>query len=169
MRTTAIKEDSLACVLRALLRPNRLACLVSLETGLRISDVLNIKTEQVQRSNRLTVRDCKTGKRHRVRLTEKLRSELLKISGKVYIFEGRLNTKKPRTRQAVWKDLRRVAKAFGLKGGGGVVAPHSFRKTYAVTLRKNGVSLSGIQRALVHSDPATTMLYALADELALKD
>ena len=164
MRTKAIAEDSLNAILRALTRPNRLACMVSLSTGLRISDVLNIKTEQL-RQERFTVTEMKTGKRRRLRLPQPLRLDCLRISGKVYAFPNRLTEVKPRTRQAVWKDLHRVARLFGLKGG---IAAHSFRKTYAVGLRKQGLSASQISKALNHSDPCITALYMYADELALK-
>lgn len=170
MRTAAITQDSLSVILRALMRSNRLACLVSLETGLRISDVLNLKTEQLQKGNRICVKDRKTGKSHRIRLTEKLRTDCLKQSGKIYVFEGRLSNKKPRTRQAVWKDLSRVAKAFRLTGkAAGALAPHSMRKTYAKALKENGLSTSAIQRALMHSDPTITMIYTYADELSLRE
>lgn len=164
MRTKAIAEDSLNAILRALTRPNRLACMVSLYTGLRISDVLNIKTEQL-RQERFSVVEMKTGKRRRLRLPQQLRLDCLRISGKVYAFPNRLTEVKPRTRQAVWKDLHRVARLFGLKGG---IAAHSFRKTYAVTLRKQGLSPARISKALNHSDPCITALYMYADELALK-
>lgn len=165
MRSNAIEKSTLSVILRALMRANRLALEVSLYTGLRISDVLNIKTECLHKE-KFIVYEKKTGKRQTVRLPKKLKDELIAISGNIYIFQGRLNSRKPRTRQAVWKDLNRVAKAFRLNGG---VSPHSMRKTYAVTLKEMGLSASKIQKALNHSDPCVTALYMYADELALRD
>ena len=147
------------------MRPNRLACLVSMCTGLRISDVLNLRTEQLQKE-RFSVVEQKTGKRKFVRLPEKLRIDCLRISGDIFVFPHRLNKWKHRTRQAVWKDLKRVSQIFRLRGA---IAPHSMRKTYARTLRAEGFSLAQIQKALNHSDPTVTALYAYADELTLRE
>ena len=164
IRTQAIKQDSLNAILMALTPPNRMACLIALCTGLRVSDVLNLKTDCLQKE-KFTVTEQKTGKRRVIRLPTKVRQDCLKISGTIFIFPHRLNKWKTRTRQAVWKDLRRVKRLFKLKG---ILGSHSMRKTYARTLNAEGFTLSQIQKALNHTDPAITALYAYADELGLK-
>lgn len=163
MRTKAILPDSLSAILHLLTPENRLVCLVALNTGLRVSDVLDIKTEDI-RKTRFVIRERKTGKRKVVRIPEKIRTEIIKYSGKVYAFPGRLNNDKPRTREAVWKDLNKVSKLLHLKG----VAPHSMRKTYARELRRQGFSEAAVQRALNHSSPTVTRLYTMADEVSLR-
>ena len=163
MRTKAIESGALSVILAALTRENRLACLVALATGLRVSDVLDLRREKLEKE-RFSVVERKTGKRKYIRLPPQLRKELLKISGKVFIFPNRLNEYKTRTRQTVWKDLHRAAKLLRLKGLG----THSMRKTYAVELRKMGFNASHIQKALNHTDYSITMLYAYADELSLR-
>jgi site-specific recombinase XerD len=75
-----------------------------------------------------------------------------------------LDTRRSRTRQAVWKDLKRVARAFRLKAN---VAPHSARKSFAVKEYQKG-GLKRLQGLLCHSDEAVTMLYAFADELTAR-
>lgn len=163
MRTKAIERDSLNAILRLLTPENRLVCLVALYTGLRISDVLSIKTEQLEKT-RFVIHEAKTGKRRTVRLSRALRDRMRTAAGRWYVFPNRLDGRKHRTRQAVWKDLNRVAKLFKLQG----LAPHSLRKTYARGLRAEGFSEAAVQRALNHSCPEITRLYTLADELALK-
>lgn len=163
MRTKAIKQDSLNAILRLLTPENRLACLVALYTGLRISDVLNIKSEQVNKT-RFVVQEAKTGKRKTIRLSRQLREKMQLQAGRWYVWPNRLDGKRPRTRQAVWKDLNRVGKMLKLKG----LAPHSMRKTYARGLREQGFSETAIQRALNHSSATITRLYTMADELELK-
>lgn len=148
----------------ALTPQNRTACLVALCTGLRISDVLSLKTCCLEKE-KFTVVEQKTGKRRVIRLPEKLRRDCLKISGHIFIFPHRLNKWKPRTRQAVWKDLQTVKKAFKLKG---TLGSHSMRKTYAKSLSAEGFTLSQIQKALNHTDPAITLLYSCADELGFR-
>ena len=163
MRTKAINQDSMNAILRLLKPEIRLACLVALYTGLRISDALSITRENLDKT-RFIVTEAKTGKRKTVRLPESLKRQLWTVCGRWYVFPNRLNEKKPRSRQAVWKDLNRVAKMLKLKG----LAPHSMRKSYARGLRAEGFTETAIQRALNHSSPTITRLYTMADELALK-
>lgn len=163
IRSRAIKTDSVNAILMALTPPNRLACIVSLTTGLRIGDVLALKTEQVQK-DRFTVTEEKTGKKRRITLPRTLREDCLKLSGNIFVFEHRLSKWKHRTRQAVWKDLHRAAKHLRLKG----LSPHSMRKTYSRNLLANGLTLTEVQKKLLHSSPEITAIYLLADELERK-
>lgn len=141
---------------------NRLACEVSIATGLRIGDVLSITTEQV-RGGRWTVTESKTGKRRRVRLPVDLQRRILAQAGPIYAFSGRLDGRRHRTRQAVYKDIRRAAKAFRLQEH---VSPHSLRKFYAVEqYKRSGGNLKRVQELLQHDSEAVTAIYAMADAL----
>lgn len=80
-------------LLAALMPPNRLACEVSACTGLRISDVLNLRTAKL--AERFSVRELKTGKIKRVRLPRSLLDRLLAQAGRIYVFENRLDYRKP--------------------------------------------------------------------------
>lgn len=166
IRADYIKGDNFAHILSALMPPNRLALIVSLTTGLRIDDVLSLKTEDVKKE-RFTIKEMKTGKRRRIRLQKSLRDRLLQQSGRIYVFEHRLDYKKHRTRQAVNKDLKRACELFRVKGVH--VSPHSARKIYAVEEYKRTCSLKKVQELLNHSDEAVTILYAMADELTAKE
>lgn len=134
-------------------------CQVCLHTGLRVGDVLALKTEQIK--PRFWVTEQKTGKRRLVGLPEELRAAILKQAGKVWAFPGRFGDK-PRTRQAVWKDVKRAATLFRLNQN---VAPHSFRKVYAVDLMEKYGDIAKVQHALGHGSETTTMIYAMAAEL----
>lgn len=152
-------------ILAALMPVNRLAIEVSIYTGLRIGDVLRLKTCNLDKE-RFTVKEMKTGKSKRVRLPMWLRDELRHIAGRYYVFEARSDAKKTRTRQAVYKDLRRAAKLYRLNAH---VSPHSARKIYAVEEYKRTGSIAKVKELLNHSDEAVTMLYAMADELQRKN
>lgn len=127
--------------------------------------MLNIKSADLLR-DRFTVREQKTGKNRRIRLDTRLRDELLRYAGRIYVFENRLDYKRPRTRQAVFKDLKRACECFRVKGLN--VSPHSARKIYSVEQYKRTCSVQRVQALLNHSDEAVTMLYALADEVTAK-
>lgn len=161
MQSQWISGPELAHVLAALTAPNMLVCEVCLATGLRIGDVLALKTEQLKR-NRFTIKEQKTGKSRLVYIPGALLERLLRQSGRVWVFEGRLDPKKHRTRQAVFKDLRRAAKAFRITAH---VSPHSLRKVYAVAYFERTKSFEKVKKLLNHSSEAVTMIYAMADRI----
>ena len=88
MRSSYVEPGPLGLVLAALQPTNRLVFEVMLATGLRVGDVLNLRTEQVQRQ-RFTVREAKTGKTRRVYIPKDLQLRLLSQAGRLYCFEGR--------------------------------------------------------------------------------
>lgn len=159
MTTEYLLRREMEHVLAALTPSNRLVCRVCLQTGLRVGDVLAIKTDSLARQFWIT--EAKTGKKRRVNLPNALLAEIKAQAGSVWAFPGRRG-EKPRTRQAVWADVKRAAKAFRLRQN---VAPHSFRKVYAVELMQRCGDVRRVQRALNHSDQTTTMIYILSAEL----
>ena len=88
-------------------------------------------------------------------------AQLRAQAGEDWVFPGR-NPAKHRTRQAVWADVKRAARAFRLPQN---VGPHSFRKVYAVELLRKYGDLERVRRALNHGSYTTTMVYAMADRL----
>lgn len=170
VRTGYVEPDAFRLLLTALMPANRLALETSMTTGLRISDVLHLKTADLVRTARPTITERKTGKRRRVYFPRALRDALLLQAGRFYIFEGRYDEQKPRTRQAVFKDLKRVAALYRIDGEKirANIAPHTARKIYAVQDFRAHGSLERVRRLLNHDSEAVTALYALADRLERK-
>lgn len=161
-RTQWISQKSMEHLLAACTPPNRLALMVSMTFGCRIGDVLRMPRCAVEKGV-WSFKEEKTGKRRRVILGREWQCRLLGIAGRLYVFEHRTKPLKHRTRQAVFKDLKRAARLFRLKEN---VAPHTCRKIYAVDrYKRSGGDLKKVQRLLNHSDEAVTLLYAMADEL----
>lgn len=165
MRTNALGNDGMTVVLRLLTPPNRLACMVSLATGLRIGDVLSLRSDCLSKDS-FVITEEKTGKRRKVRLAEGLREALARQAGRVFVFEGRTSMYKHRTRQAVYKDIKRAAKAARLNG---CIGAHSMRKTFAVRKYAACGDMRKVQKLLQHSNEAVTMLYVLADVVEFAD
>lgn len=159
MRSEWAPKGEIVHLLAALKPENRLACEIALYTGLRINDVLSLTTEKV-RKQRFTIREEKTGKTRTIRLPNDLWRRAMACSGTHYIFEHRLNGRNHRTRQAVYKDLKRVSELFGCKAQ---ISPHSMRKVYAVEEYLACGDLARVQKLLNHSSEAVTMLYAMAN------
>ena len=163
-RSDWVNRDVMSHILAALTPENRLAIITSMVTGLRIGDVLCLRRSDIDK-DRFTVTEEKTLKRRSIRLPARLRDELLLHCGKIFVFPHRYSERKHRTRQAVYKDIRRAAKAFRVRLH---VSPHSARKIYAVSEYKKDMNLKRVQRLLNHSNEAVTMIYALADELTAR-
>lgn len=164
-RSQWTSSDVMSHILAALTPPNRLAITVSLVTGLRIDDVLRMHSRDLLKE-RFRITEEKTLKHRTIRLPSRLRDELLSIAGKIYVFEGRLDARKHRTRQAVYKDIVRARKLFRLSER---ITPHSARKIYAVAEYKRDTNLLRLRDLLNHSDEAVTLIYAMADELTARD
>lgn len=162
MRTDYLLQREVEQVLGCLMPSNRLAVRVSLHTGLRIGDVLALRTEQLKPQFWIT--EEKTGKRRRVGLPGPLLDDLRQHAGKEWVFPHRTDPKKHRTRQAVWKDIKRAAEAYRLPQN---VGTHSARKVYAVQLMDKYGDLDRVRKALNHSKryPSTTYIYAMADHI----
>lgn len=158
MKTEYLLDREVELVLAALTPENRLVMRTALQTGLRIGDCLALRPGSLKPHFWVTER--KTGKKRQVGLPEPLLSDLRASAGKYWVFPGR-NPHKPRTRQAVWKDVKRAAKAFRLEQN---VAPHSARKVYAVKLLEKYGDIDRVRRALNHNSESVTLIYAMADK-----
>ena len=135
---------------------NALAMRVSLETGLRIGDVLSLTPDNIN-EGQITAIAEKTNKPYKKKISSDLEQRLLQISGREWVFEGR-DPRKHRTRATVWKDVKQASQKLGLEINLGC---HSARKAYAVELFKSQ-GITAVQRELQHDNTETTMLYAFA-------
>ncbi len=159
MTTEYLLNREVERVLAALMPSNRLVMRVILHTGLRVSDVLELRPDDLQPRRWVTER--KTKKRRLVGFPAELLEDLRKEAGKYWVFPGK-NPAKHRTRQAVWSDVKRAAAAFRMPQN---IGTHSARKVYAVELMKKYGDIEKVQRVLCHSYPSTTLIYAIADKL----
>ena len=151
-------EREVERVLDLLTYENRLVMRVLLHTGLRISDALQLRPEQLKPNCWVT--EQKTGKRRQIGLPEPLLADLRESADCEWVFPGS-KPGKHRTRQAVWKDVKRAAAALRLTQN---AAPHSARKVYAVELLKKYGDIDRVRRALNHGGLEVTLIYAMADK-----
>lgn len=163
MKSVYVNDRNLDLILQLLTYENRLVCAVALQTGLRVGDIVALKSVTVKRS--FTITEQKTGKKRRVKISESLLKELNSVKGKKYVFEHRTDSERHRTRQAVYADIRRACKALRIKQN---ISPHSLRKHYAVELMKKYGDIDVVKESLNHDNELTTLLYAYADILDKK-
>ena len=146
-------------VLSALMPQNRLIMRMVLRNGMRLSDALEFKTDSLKLAGWYV--EKKTGKRRRFGLDAALLADIRAQAGPEWAFPGR-NGQGHKSRQAVWADVKRVARAFRLRQN---VAPHSFRKSYAVKLLAKYGDIDRVRRNLNHTSTSVTAIYAISDVL----
>ena len=105
MRADWVDPDALRLLLTAMMPANALAMEVAMSTGLRIGDVLAIRTEQA-RKPRFTIKEEKTGKARRIYLPRKLRERMFEQAGRFYVWEGRRSTVLVRPFTRIWRGWR---------------------------------------------------------------
>jgi len=159
MTTEYLYRQEVERVLSALMPQNQLIVKVMLHTGMRLSDVLRMPVEALVPSGWYT--EAKTGKKRRYGLPRPLLEAIKEQAGDVWAFPGRKNGTH-KTRQAVWRDIKRAAVAFRLPQN---VGAHSMRKVYAVELLKKYGKLDRVQRDMNHASGSVTAIYAMADML----
>ena len=157
MKSKYLDEFEIKQLREALGKEAFLPLCVSLETGLRIGDVVALRVADVKQGG-ISYRAKKTGKSGFAPISDVLRKQLRK-NGK-WLFPSPYKKGKHLTRQAVWARVKAAAERCKIDADG--VSPHSMRKSFAVELyREKG--FKAVKKALQHSHSATTEIYTFSD------
>ena len=144
-------------------------------TGLRVSELINLKQSQVN-FNQGVLRIVGKGDRERlIPLGEESqrwlrdfidgpRMEILLERQTDYLFPTRRGDRM--TRQAFWHIIKRYAEKAGVRQK---MSPHSLRHAFATHLLNRGADLRVVQLLLGHSDLSTTQIYTHVARERLKD
>lgn len=130
-----------------------------MSTGLRIGDAVSIETKKLC-SQRLTIKEQKTGKSRRIYINKRLLNLLITQAGSRYVFESPNDCNKHITRQAVWADVKKASRLLGIDKN---ISPHTFRKIYAVKLLKRYRDVKRVQKIIGHDSIALTVMYATSN------
>ena len=157
MKADYADKNILNTLINSMRFENGVALTVALETGLRIGDVLKIEKKDIK-GNEIHYKAEKTGKKGVASVSEATLRKMRACASGKYIFPG-TRSNPHRTRQAVYLDLKRVCRMYGIKTQ---ISPHSTRKSFAVDeYHEHG--FEAVKQKLQHSSDAVTLLYALSD------
>jgi len=144
-------------------------------TGLRVSELINLKQSQVN-FNQGVLRIVGKGDRERLiplgdeaqrwlrDFIDGPRMEILLERQTEYLFPTRRGDRM--TRQAFWHIIKRYADKAGIEKK---LSPHSLRHAFATHLLNHGADLRVVQLLLGHSDLSTTQIYTHVARERLKD
>jgi integrase len=137
---------------------NYMLFIIGLNTGLRISDILNLKIGDL-RDHHIRLRETKTRKQKMIRITPSLRRELKRyLEGREdheYIFQSRNGQNKPIGRSMAYKILREAADAYNLVD----IGTHTLRKTFGYHFYLQTKDVAMLQELFNHSSPHITLRY----------
>jgi integrase/recombinase XerD len=141
-------------------RKSRLLIKLLYASGLRVSEALNLKVEDLEPEQRIAwVRRGKGAKDRMIILSEQLVGELAEFLKEHEIVKGHIflgHADKPMTPRNAQKIIATAAKAAGIAKQ---VTPHKLRHSFATHLRESGTDLRVIQELLGHSSIQTTEIY----------
>ena len=133
--------------------------------GLRVSEVVNLKWENVRGTDKGAVLDIvlgKGGKTRHVLISQDMHRELLGLNGQVgcdrYVFQSRKGKAGtlPMLPRQVDKIVLEAARRAGIPGN---VSAHWLRHSHATHSLKNGARHEVLQNTLGHKSITTTMRY----------
>lgn len=145
-------------------RRNQLIWAFGTNTGLRVSDILNLNIEDVENKSYIEIYEQKTGKYKRFPLNKKLK-ELIKLylveRARTYaigddepLFVGKKHCRLDRSQ--VYRFINEACEHRGITAN---VGTHTMRKTFGYFFYKQNNDVALLQKILNHSSPAITLRY----------
>ncbi|API89289.1 site-specific tyrosine recombinase XerD [Marinilactibacillus sp. 15R] len=146
-------------------------------TGIRISELVNLKLEELHLSMKL-IQTIGKGDKERIlpigeqgiRWVEyyleysRPKLEMKSAQTSPFVFLNLRGTQL--SRQGVWKKIKKMVQQAGIKQN---VTPHTLRHSFATHLLENGADLRVVQELLGHSDISTTQIYTHITKHRLKE
>lgn len=163
------KIDTIKKVLLA--KSTRDYCLFTLgiNSGLRISDLLNLRIHHVvdengKIRNRITLREKKTNKSKdfpisdvaRKAINEYLKTREFTPDEPFFLSKKQHNGKAPLQRDQAYKIINNAARDIGITEK---IGTHTLRKTFGYHAYRSGASIEIIQKLFNHSSPSITLRY----------
>lgn len=133
---------------------------VMYSSGLRVSELLNLKISQVNFEKGIIDVIGKGNKERKVPLGEYALSyvndylDKRKHKKSNYLFLNRYG--KPLSRQYFFRQVKKYAEQVGIKED---ISPHTLRHCFATHMLENGAELRAVQEMLGHTNIATTQIY----------
>ena len=132
---------------------------LGINTGLRISDLLNLKVVDVKDKTHIEIVEGKTKKNKRLMINSQLRNDIDRYINNMgdneYLFQSQKGDNKPITRVQAYRILNKAAKKQELEN----IGTHTLRKTFGYWHYKQYKDVALLQELFNHSAPSVTLRY----------
>lgn len=164
-----LSEEEVIKILSATPHPkHRIAFAMIYSTGMRVSELINLRIQDIDLSRKLVHIKAAKGKKDRIttlsqNLLPVIKTYLEGFKPRYWFLEG--PTRKQYSASSIRSSLARSVKATGIRKK---VTPHTFRHSFATHLLERGTDTRYIQELLGHSSPTTTAIYAQVSNTFLR-
>lgn len=138
---------------------NYILFVLGINTGLRISDMLQLQVKDVKDKSHIVLKEQKTSKNKKFLINSNLRRELNDYMAEMeleeYLFQSRIGTNKPLSRFQAYRILSTAGREAGLES----IGCHSTRKTFGYWHYKRNKDVALLQKIFNHSSPSITLDY----------
>jgi integrase len=137
--------------------------LIGINTGLRVSDLLQLKAKDLKGKKKVIVKEGKTDKPRTIHLHNIYDdlNDYIKELESIWLFPSRKG-EKPITRIQAYRQLNKAADMCDIDEG---IGTHTMRKTFGYWYYKQSKDIATLQRILNHSHPEITLRYiGITDE-----
>ena len=158
--------DSIKKILKATNLRNYCLFTLGINSGLRISDLLNLKIKDVidkrgRVRDRISIVEIKTGKKKDFPFSDVAKKSITEyLSERKYRRNQHLFLSRkwngPLTRQQAYRIINDAARSVGIKEK---IGTHTLRKTFGYHAYHKGIDLSLLQKLFNHATPGTTLTY----------
>lgn len=132
--------------------------LLGINTGLRVTDLLDLKVKDIKGKKKIMVKEGKTDKPRTIQLTniyEELNTYIKTLNGTEWLFPSRKGDKSISRIQA-YRTLNKAAEMCDIEDG---IGTHTMRKTFGYWYYKQTKDVAKLQMILNHSHPEITLRY----------
>ena len=132
--------------------------LLGINTGLRVSDLLNLKISDIKGKKKLAIKEGKTEKPRTIHLNniyDELKDYIDKLQGTEWLFPSRKGDK-PISRIQAYRQLNKASDMVDMPDG---IGTHTMRKTFGYWHYKQFKDVAELQVILNHSHPDITLKY----------
>jgi integrase len=138
---------------------NYMIFFVGINTGLRVSDLLRLKVDDIRGKKHIVVKEQKTSKQKQFLINKVLRQELTdymkNMDSNEYLFQSRIGENRPISRFQAYRILSEAGEKVGLER----ISCNSTRKTFGYHHYKKYKDVALLQKLFNHSAPHITMTY----------
>jgi integrase len=132
--------------------------ILGISTGLRISDILSLKKEDLLKSH-IDIKETKTQKRKRVKIPGYIKKDIMPFVNRLndgdYVIKSRQGTNKSIDRSVAYRILRDAAEHVNLTE----VGTHTLRKTFGYHFYQQTQNIAVLQELFNHTSQSVTLRY----------
>lgn len=138
---------------------NYMLFLISINTGLKINDILDLKVKHVKNDSYIIIEKSQSGKANKFPINRELNQEISRyiknMESDAYIFQSQKGNNQPISRVQAYRVLKEAGKKVGINNLGS----HTLRKTFGYWHYKQFKDIALLQQLFNHSSPSKTLKY----------